>query len=290
MSMTVTVLRTYLCDTVADLPTVRQAGERAITLDDEKRFTSTASTWIEDPSGGGGPHTHPISEVVSLQTSLDAKASSTHTHVEGDVTGLTASLAGKAASSHTHAQLHDRQHSITDSADHTFPGGTSTFLRADGTFATPSGGSDPWTYLRTTSDFTTSSATAVDVTGLAFAPAANERYEIEAHLLIRSNTATVNPRSGWAWATGLTDGTMEIQQAQTVAGGVLFSYGNINASLLIAVGGIPNNTQSWPSRYRGYVMAGASPAGNLRVQLASETAGTVVTVKAGSWLKHRTVP
>ena len=241
-------------------------------------------------AAGGGPHTHPISDVVNLQTTLDGKAASAHTHAEADVTGLTAALAGKATTGHTHSELHTRQHSVTASADHTFPGGTSTFLRADGTFAAPSGGSDPWTYLRTTSDFTTSSATAVDVTGLAFAPSANERYEIEAHLLLRTATATVNPRSGWAWATGLTDGTMEIQQAQTVAGRVLFSYGNINAALLIAVGGIPNTTQSWPSRYRGYVMAGASPSGNLRVQLASETAGTVVTVKAGSWLRHRTVP
>ena len=220
----------------------------------------------------------------------DARAPLTHSHVIADVSGLQTSLDAKSGTGHTHAELHTRQHSVTASADHTFPGGTSTFLRADGTFAAPSGGSDPWTYLRTTSDFTTSSATAVDVTGLAFTPSANIRYEIEAHLLLRTNTATVNPRSGWAWATGLTDGTMEIQQAQTVAGGVLFTYGNPNASLLIAVGGIPNTTQSWPARYRGYVMAGASPSGTLRVQLASETAGTVVTVKAGSWLRHREVP
>jgi hypothetical protein len=40
---------------------------------------------------------------------------------------------------HTHAQLHNREHSITSGQDHTFPGGTSTFLRADGTFAAPSG-------------------------------------------------------------------------------------------------------------------------------------------------------
>lgn len=36
---------------------------------------------------------------------------------------------------------HNRLHTVTDVADHTFPGGTTTFLRADGTFATPPGGS-----------------------------------------------------------------------------------------------------------------------------------------------------
>jgi len=35
---------------------------------------------------------------------------------------------------------HTRQHTVTETADHTFPGGTTTFLRADGTFATPTGG------------------------------------------------------------------------------------------------------------------------------------------------------
>ena len=141
------------------------------------------------------------------------------------------------------------------------------------------GGSDPWTYLRRATDFTTTSATAVDVTGLSFLPTANTTYEIEARLMVRTATATINPRPGWAWATGLTDGVMEIHLAQTVAGGVLFAFNNINASLLIAVGGVPNNTQSWPANYRGMFIAGASPGGTCRVQLASETAGTTVTVK-----------
>ena len=44
-----------------------------------------------------------------------------------------------AAGNHTHAQLHDRQHSVTSTSDHTFPGGTTNFLRSDGTFAAPSG-------------------------------------------------------------------------------------------------------------------------------------------------------
>ena len=35
---------------------------------------------------------------------------------------------------------HAQQHSVTDLADHTFPGGGTTFLRDDGTFASPPGG------------------------------------------------------------------------------------------------------------------------------------------------------
>lgn len=45
-----------------------------------------------------------------------------------------------AAIDHTHAQLHDRVHDIDSTDDHTFPGGTTNFLREDGTFAEPPGG------------------------------------------------------------------------------------------------------------------------------------------------------
>ena len=38
------------------------------------------------------------------------------------------------------------------------------------------GGADPWTTIRLASDFTTTSSSAVDVTGLAFTPAANTHY------------------------------------------------------------------------------------------------------------------
>lgn len=61
-------------------------------------------------AGGGGPHTHPQSEIVGLEADLDAidvalvgKAASVHGHAIGDVTGLQAALDGKAASSHTQA-------------------------------------------------------------------------------------------------------------------------------------------------------------------------------------------
>lgn len=58
---------------------------------------STAG-WV-DPSI---THTHPISQVTSLQTTLDGKAALSHTHTTAQVTGLDTALAGKAATSHTH--------------------------------------------------------------------------------------------------------------------------------------------------------------------------------------------
>ncbi len=146
-----------------------------------------------------------------------------------------------------------------------------------------------WTYASLGSDFTTTSATAVDVTGLAFAPAASTNYEFEAMLMVRTATGAVGPRPGLSWPTGLTEGVgmMFVPQA---ANADLLSYGNSNAALLVAAGGLPSTTLSYMGGGRGFVFAGASPSGNVQVQLASETAGTTVTIKAGSFLRWRIIP
>lgn len=168
-----------------------------------------------------------------------------------------------------------------------------TYTAASNTWGcnTIAGGADPWTYLVVNggADFTTSSATAVDVTGLTFTPAANTKYEFQCQLALRTATTTVNPRVGFAWSSGLTDGVAWIKETQAATGAGLEAGGNPNAALLIAVGGLPNTTQSWPAVVNATIVAGASPSGTTRVQLASETAGTNVTVRTvGSWCRHRT--
>ena len=148
-------------------------------------------------------------------------------------------------------------------------------------------GDDPrfWTYA-VAGDFTTSSSSAVDVTGLAFTPAANTRYEFEAGLLTRTATATVGPRPGVGWPGGMTDGVASINQTSAAAT-IVGQYGNISGAVLAPVGGVPTTTGSWPATIRGILISGASPTGTLRIQLASETNGTNVTVRAGSFLKYR---
>lgn len=143
-----------------------------------------------------------------------------------------------------------------------------------------------WTYVVLANDFSTGSATAVDVTGLAFTPGANKRYEFFAHLMTRTATATVGPRPGIAWATGLTDGVVSIRQTSAASTDVL-QRGNIAAAVLAPVGGVPLTTSSYPAIIEGMAIAGASPAGTIKVQLASETAATNVTIKAGSFLRYR---
>lgn len=157
----------------------------------------------------------------------------------------------------------------------------------DTEWVTAGGGSDPWTYAKLSQDFSTTSATAVD-TGLAFTPSANTSYEFKAILFTRTATTTVGPRPGIAWPTGLTDGVAHIRQ-ESSATAFVSALGNINAALLAPVGGVPTTTQSYPAIIDGVIIAGASPAGTLKIQLASETAGTSVTLKAGSFIRYRAI-
>ncbi len=141
----------------------------------------------------------------------------------------------------------------------------------------------PWTDVILDGDFTTSSATAQDI-GLAFTPAANKQYEIHAKLRLRTADVLVGARPGIAWPTGLTDGTAMIH-----AGAAAPTIGNIAAPLLATALILGSTTDSWPCILHAELSAGASPSGTFKLQLASGTALTNVTVKAGSFLRYREV-
>lgn len=275
---------------------------------------------VADLGGGdAGPHTHSIDAVTGLQTALDGKqdagsyeaagAVGAHealanphpiylTQAEGDALYEPAGVAWGDVSdkpttftpeSHTHSAGAITSGTMAAARLGSGSAGAANFLRGDQTWAAPSGGSDPWTYLRLTTDFTASTSAAVVISALGFTPAANQRYEFVARLMVRTATATVGPRPGIAWATGLADGVVFVQQTSSATANV-FANGNIAAAVLSPVGGVPNTTASWPALIEGMAVAGSNPSGNISVQLASETAGTNVFAKAGSFLKYRTVP
>lgn len=183
------------------------------------------------------------------------------------------------------------QSNITFRSPATCPAGqyaTARTVTGSLTCSVPPSGADPWIYVVLGSDFTTGSGTAVDVTGLAFTPAANLRYDIEATLFCRATTATVGPRPGIAWpSAGVTDGVARIQAATTTATNV-FANGNSIAAFTVLNTGLPNTTQSWVTHMDSKLLMTAGAAGTWRIQLASETAATNVTIKAGSFLRYRT--
>jgi hypothetical protein len=142
------------------------------------KVLSDAGTWVD--MGGGGPHTHPESDITNLVSDLAGKAASAHahsptdvtgtavittdsrlsdartptahSHAESDVTNLVSDLAGKAAASHTHGAADvssgtldgDRLPALSTTKKGGVPAtGTPSgkYLRDDGTWATPAGGS-----------------------------------------------------------------------------------------------------------------------------------------------------
>ena len=232
--------------------------------------------------GGGGPH-----------------ASS---HASGGSDPVSPASIGAAETGHNHDSAYAPIGHVSALAPHSGHEVTSMKGQANGyaslgndgkvpSAQLPASGSDPWTFLKiTATDFTTSSATAVDITGLGFTPLANTWYEFYGLLYVRTATTTVNPRAGLAWATGLTDGVAMVYEAQAANSAPLAANGNIGGSLLIAVGGLPNTTTSWPVGVEGTFRSGATPSGSVRLQLASETAGTVVRAAIGSFLRYRVIP
>lgn len=129
-------VRFHLCDTEAELPNGlnfnNNEGDLAYTKDSDKIWKATAAgSWVEIGAGGVGAHatTHQNggSDEVSV-TGLsgllaDAQTPLAHTHDWADVTGEPATF---PPSIHNILTGHNG-----------FPGGTATFLRADGAFAAP---------------------------------------------------------------------------------------------------------------------------------------------------------
>jgi hypothetical protein len=155
---------------------------------------------------------------------------------------------------------------------------------------------DGWIYVKVTTDFTTSLATFSDVlvatagTALGFTPAANTLYAFDGLLLIATATATVGPRPGLTWGTGYQYGANEIRTPTALTTEALQTQTMTTTAGTnqAPVGGLPTITTPYLSTLKGSFLSGTTPT-PLKVQLASETAGTVVTVKAGSFIRYRAI-
>lgn len=94
--------------TIADLPVATSGASSSTQLvraDDSRLSDARTPT----------AHTHAISDVTNLQTTLDGKAASSHTHTIANITNLQTTLDGKASTSHTHtkSQITDFAHTHT---------------------------------------------------------------------------------------------------------------------------------------------------------------------------------
>lgn len=149
------------------------------------------------------------------------------------------------------------------------------------------GGSDQWTRVVLAADHTTSATANGAVAGLAFTPAAGKRYLVEVHLLLRTATATVGPRPGFSWPT-VADGGAWLQAPNSATAYAMRSWGPRTTQNALSTG-VPDTTSSHMAIGGALIDAGPTPSGSFGVTLASETAGTVVTMRAGSVLMYREI-
>ena len=142
------------------------------------------------------------------------------------------------------------------------------------------------TYLVLTSDFTTTSGTAVDITWLWFTPIASKVYMIEACLMTSCAT-------WWNWVRPwIVRPTWYDHGASYMH---WYSLATTTALRYTTAGANENtwapNSPTWTaiSEIRSMLVTGATPSGDFQHTVLSETWGTSVSIKRWSWIRYREI-
>lgn len=138
-------------------------------------------------------------------------------------------------------------------------------------------------YLKLSADFSTTSTTSSDVTGLSFTPVANKTYICEAYLLCTTSATTTGPRPGYILPTIASFGGFLFAPASATSM-VQRWWGSGNA--VVAGTGLATTTATWLHYGKAVIVSGSSPSGSFGISLASEVAGSTVTMVAGSMLVY----
>jgi hypothetical protein len=161
-------------------------------------------------------------------------------------------------------------------------GGTNTFLRADGTFATPTG-KIIRNIITTTSDITNSDPTAntlIDVTGLSFDVVAGTLYHFYAIIPYTSGA----PSNGSRWTINAPATTLLNYRSKYTINATSETVNYANAI------NIPTscNNNSSPNGNLAIIEGLIKPSANGTVQIlfASEGANIAITAKAGASLEY----
>lgn len=286
---------------------VRRLGRLGPLLDmssmpeDGQHVVFNATTGEYEPrtvTGGGGPHAlvgpdHTASGLTAghMLRATGAAAFAFGPIQDGDVPASIARDSEVASAIAAHGAASDPHSGYQLESEKAAANGYAS-LGADGKvpaaqLPAAGGGADPWTAVVLASDFSTNGTANAAVAGLAFTPAAGKRYLVEVYLLLRTTLATVGPRPGFSWPT-VADGGAWLQVPNSATAYAMRSWGPRNTQNAASTG-VPDTTSSHLAIGGAYLVAGGSPSGSFGVTLASETAGTNVTIKAGSVLLYREI-
>lgn len=161
-------------------------------------------------------------------------------------------------------------------------GGTTSFLRADGTFAIPAGFSNR-NIVSISSDVINSNAVAntlADVTGLSFSVTAGVLYHFYAIIPYTS----ASPSNGSRWTI---DAPANILLNYVSRNTLTPTTETVNYANAVNIPAASNNTSSVSGNLaiiEGLIKSSVN--GTLQIKFASETANTAITAKAGASLEY----
>lgn len=152
------------------------------------------------------------------------------------------------------------------------------------------GAGDPWTYVKLAAPVTADTIT-VD-TALAFTPLSNLHYVVEGVMVVRSPAITTGIRPGIKWpltGSSLISSAALISVANSASTLISRVYGllvqNVNAASLATA---TANEDTYAEMSATFV-TGATSAGTFGITLTSEIAGSLVSMRVGSYLRYRTI-
>lgn len=251
----------------------------AVTLNSTGGGGSSAWADITDKPAVFPPdtHIHAQADVTNLITDLGNKANASHAHTVADTTGLQTALDGKSATGHTHANDHARQHSVTSTSDHTFPGGGTTFLRDDGTFTAPPGGNDPRILtVRKTANQAITGAIG-NVTDMALSLAADTTYYVYVTIPVTTSTGT-SPTLQLGF-TGPASPTLVHLRRIQMTSATATAFAVITSFTTFAAGASVANTMH---TIEGIVRTSVGNAGTLQLRAAAAGTTPSITIPAGA--------
>jgi hypothetical protein len=239
-------------------------------------------------------HTHPITEINSFtKAELDTQVSDGNVLYVGDVTSNathTGEVTGATALTVDKTAITNKSLVTAVASDHLLIADASDSDNLKKVTAANLINPETATYYSVTSQFTTTSASAVAVTGLGFTPAANTKYKITGMLLLRTSLAATGARPGISWpSAGVTDNIGRAILFTSTTGGLTVTWLGTAAAIL-GTTTMANATQSHYGEVEALLIMGGSPTGDFQVTLATETAGSSVSVEVGSFIKVEALP
>lgn len=164
-------------------------------------------------------------------------------------------------------------------------GGTTTDLDTTG-----GGGSDPWTYVKLASDFSNNTTTNADVTGMSFTPPDNSTVIVEGLVVLAAAANTTGAQFGVAGPTaGITYGALKLAAPSGAAADVV-THANFPNSATINSTVV--NHPATLGQMIGWIdlfIVTTTVTGTVKLVLRSEIATSNVTMKAGSYIRWRTI-